>query len=167
MSTPAFGKYVVTRLLGRGGMAEVYLARDPRLDRNVAIKIILPQFASEAGFAERFLQEAKLVASLRHPHIVELYDYDVVNNQPFMVTEHLDGGSLQTRLKELRERGQLLSFEQSARILDAMANALDYAHARGAIHRDVKPSNILFTSSNEPALCSRSNGSRIQRTRSP
>lgn len=152
MSTQSFGKYVGVKPLGRGGMAEVYLARDPVLDRNVAIKVIYPHLATDPDFGERFLREAKLVASLRHNHIVQLYDFDIQNNQPYMVMEFLDGGSLKTRLDALRATGKMMPLAESARVLDAIANALDYAHARGAIHRDVKPANIIFTSANEPVL---------------
>lgn len=147
MSTQSFGKYLVTKSLGRGGMAEVFLARDPVLERNVAIKVIHPHLATDPDFGERFRREAKLVASLRHAHIVQLYDFDIQNNQPFMVMEYLDGASLKTRLA-----ARALPLAEIARILNALASALEYAHARGAIHRDVKPANILFTENNEPVL---------------
>ncbi|MBI5031002.1 MAG: tetratricopeptide repeat protein [Chloroflexi bacterium] len=152
MSTISFGKYIVVKPLGRGGMAEVHLARDPLLDRNVAIKVIYPHLANDPDFGERFRREAKLVASLRHNHIVQVYDFDVQNDQPYMVMEYLDGGSLKTRLEALRATGQTLPLAETARILDAIASALDYAHAHGAIHRDVKPANIILTSANEPVL---------------
>ncbi|HMN30716.1 MAG TPA: protein kinase, partial [Caldilineaceae bacterium] len=84
-----FGKYRVTRSLGRGGMAEVYLAHDPVLERQVAIKVILPQLSADEGFVARFQREAKLIASLRHPNIVQIFDFAVLDSQPFMVMEYL------------------------------------------------------------------------------
>ena len=152
MAAQTFGKYIVTRRLGRGGMAEVYLARDPVLERNVAIKVIYPHLSADPGFDERFCREAKVVASLRHAHIVQLYDFDVLNDQPFMVLEYLSGGTLKDRLAALHKQGKMMSLAEIARILDPLANALDYAHARGAVHRDVKPANILFTANGEPVL---------------
>jgi serine/threonine protein kinase len=152
MAAQTFGKYIVTRRLGRGGMAEVYCARHPTLDREVAIKVIHPHLASEAGFTDRFCREAKLVASLRHPHVVQLYDFDVVNDQPFMVMEYLEGGTLKARLMQNHARGTTMPLDQVARYLNAIASALDYAHAHGAVHRDIKPANILFTAPGEPVL---------------
>lgn len=152
MSTLTFGKYIVTKTLGRGGMAEVYLARDPVLERYVAIKVIYPHLAADPGFEERFRREAKLVAALRHAHIVQLHDFDVAANQPFMVMEYLGGGSLKDRLAALRGRGTTMPLAEIAHILEPIASALDYAHAHGTIHRDVKPANILFTSTGDPVL---------------
>lgn len=152
MSTQSFGKYLVTQVLGRGGMAEVFLARDPLLERNVAIKVIHPHLATESDFGERFRREAKLVASLRHPNIVQLYDFDIQNETPYMVMEFLDAGSLKIRLGALRAQNKLMPLAEGARILAAIASALDFAHARGAVHRDVKPANILFTANDEPVL---------------
>ncbi len=152
MTTQPFGKYMVTRRLGRGGMAEVYQAHDPVLDRPVAIKVILPHLAADEGFVARFRREAKLIASLRHPHIVQIFDFDVLNDQPFMVMEYLAGETLKTRLATLRASGMQMLLNDSVRLLDALASALDYAHARGAVHRDLKPANILFTAQDELVL---------------
>jgi serine/threonine protein kinase len=152
MSPPSFGKYTVIRLIGQGGFGEVYLARDPNLADKVAIKTIYPHLARERGFERRFLREAKLVRKLNHTNIVRLYAYEVVNGQPFMVMEYLEGGTLKERLTKLRARGQAMSFEEIARLVDAIASALDYAHAQGAIHRDIKPANILYRSRDEPVL---------------
>ncbi len=152
MTPDSLGDYTITRLLGRGGQAEVYEGFDPDLDRAVAIKVILPAVAGEPGFEERFRREARLVASLRHPHIVQVFDFDVADGQPFMVMEYLKGDTLKTRLAGLRSRGQTMPLAEVARILDALSGALDYAHGRGAIHRDIKPANILFTEQDEPVL---------------
>ena len=152
MAPATFGKYVVTEMLGSGGMAEVYAGVHPDLGRKVAIKVILPQFATESDFEERFRREARVVASLRHAHIVQLYDFDVVDGRHFMVMEYLDGGTLKEHLRALRQKKTRMSLPEIAALIDAMADALDYAHSRGAIHRDIKPANILFTAAREPVL---------------
>ena len=152
MVPATFGKYVVTEVLGRGGMAEVYAGIHPDLGRKVAIKVILPQFATESNFEERFRREARLVASLRHPHIVQIYDFDVVDGRHFMVMEYLAGGTLKDRLRALHQQKAQMALPEAAGLLEALAGALDYAHSRGAIHRDIKPANILFTAEQEPVL---------------
>lgn len=152
MVPATFGKYVVTEVLGRGGMAEVYAGIHPDLGRKVAIKVILPQFATESNFEDRFRREARLVASLRHPHIVQIYDFDVVDGRHFMVMEYLAGGTLKDRLRGLHQQKARMALPEAADLLDALADALDYAHSRGAIHRDIKPANILFTAEQEPVL---------------
>ncbi len=152
MMPATFGKYVVTEQLGSGGMAEVYAGIHPDLGRKVAIKVILPQFATERNFEERFRREARLVASLRHAHIVRLYDFDVMDGRYFMVMEYLEGGTLKEQLRDHQQRQSRMALPAIADLLDAMASALDYAHERGAIHRDIKPANILFTAEHEPVL---------------
>ncbi|MCW5860841.1 MAG: serine/threonine protein kinase, partial [Caldilineales bacterium] len=152
MATQAFGKYQTTQLLGRGGMAEVYAGTHPDLGRRVAIKVILPQLAESEGFEERFRREARLVASLRHPHIVQLYDFDFVEGRAFMVMEYLEGGALAERLQAAHSRGETMPLGEAARILDAIGDALDYAHRQVVVHRDIKPGNILFTADNQPVL---------------
>lgn len=152
MANQSFGRYIVDRSLGRGGMAEVYLARDTVLERQVAIKIILPHLAAEEGFIERFWGEAKLIASLRHPHLIQLFDIGVLNDQPFMVMEYLNGGTLKDRLVASATGGTPMALGDIVRLLDALASAIDYAHEQGAIHRDIKPANILFAGQNEPVL---------------
>lgn len=152
MTPETLNEYTIVRLLGRGGMAEVYEGYDRELERSVAIKVILPAMSSEPGFEERFRREARLVASLRHPHIVQVYDFGVADGKPYMVMEYLPGGALKDRLADLRSRHQTLPLRDAAAILDALAGALDYAHSRGAIHRDIKPGNILFTIENDPVL---------------
>ncbi len=147
-----FGRYRVTRLVGRGGMAEVYEGEQPDLGRRVAIKAILPQLAEAPGFEERFRREARLIASLRHPHIVQVYDFDVVDGRAFMVMEYLEGGTLADRLQAAQAQGNTVPLAVTVSLLDALASALDYAHGQGVIHRDIKPANILFTSGGQPVL---------------
>lgn len=152
MTIPSFGKYAVTRLIGRGGMAEVYEGVHPDLARRVAIKVILPQLVETPGFEERFRREARMVASLRHPHIVRLFDFDLIDGRAFMVMEYLEGDTLEAKLAAARQRGALLPLTDVAGVLDAIASALDHAHARHIVHRDIKPSNILFTADGQPVL---------------
>jgi serine/threonine protein kinase len=152
MASQTFDKYVTSELLGSGGMAEVYAALHPDLGRKVAIKVILPQFATDDTFEQRFRREARLVASLRHPHIVQIYDFDVVEGRYFMVMEYLEGGTLKEHLRSFSRRNAKMPPAEIASILDAMGSALDYAHGRGAIHRDIKPPNILFTADRQPVL---------------
>src|SRR3989304_2621751 len=109
MNPKSFGKYTVVGPLGRGGMASVYEARDALLDRRVAIKVTHPPLAEDASFADRFRQEARLVAGLRHPNIVRLFDFDVLDGQPFMVMEYLEGGTLKDKLAGLRAHSQRMS----------------------------------------------------------
>ena len=131
-------EFAIERELGRGGMGVVYLARDTRLDRPVAIKILLSD--SRPSHRERFLREAKMAAQLSHPHIVTVYRVMQSENQISIVTAYIEGETLAERIST---RGPLDSRE-AARVLREVAWALGYAHARGIIHRDIKPENILL-----------------------
>jgi serine/threonine protein kinase len=152
MNIQTFGKYTITRQLGSGGMAEVYLAHDPMLDRNVAIKVIHPNLVSEADFEQGFRREARVVASLRHPNIVQVYEFDLYNGEPFMVMEYLEGGTLKDRLAEYRSRKETVPLEEARARLTTIASGLDYAHQRDLVHRDLKPGNILFTANGDPVI---------------
>lgn len=152
MTQSGFGKYSVTRLIGRGGLAEVYLAHDPDLDRDVAVKAIYPHLAAQPGFGERFRAEARLAAQLHHTNIVQLYDFGTADGQPYLVMDFLEGGTLKDRLDEARARRAVWSPEEVKALLVPIASALDYAHALGAVHGDVKPANILFSPRGEPVL---------------
>lgn len=141
-----FGPYQVIEQAGRGGMATVYKAYQPSLARNVAIKVLPAFFAEQEGFRERFQQEAVAVAKLRHPNIVAAYDYGEEDGLAYIVNEFVDGGTLADQL------GKPLPAEYVAHILGPIASALDYAHARDVLHRDVKPSNILMARDGTPVL---------------
>jgi Tol biopolymer transport system component len=132
-------RYQVERELGVGGMATVYLARDVRHDRNVAIKVLHPELAAVLG-GERFLAEIKTTAKLQHPHIVPLLDSGEAGGQLFYVMPVIEGESLRARL----ERETQLPVEDALRIAKEVASALDYAHRHGVIHRDIKPENVLL-----------------------
>jgi len=133
------GRYRVERLLGMGGMALVFLARDVRHERAVAIKVVRPDLARGLG-AERFLAEIRVTANLQHPNILPLFESGEAGPFVYYVMPFVAGESLGQRLK----RGGELATEEVLRIAGAVASALDYAHAQGVIHRDIKPGNILL-----------------------
>ena len=141
------GKYQVIEHSGSGGMAEVYKAYHPGLDCYVAIKVLHPFLATEEDFLTRFQREARVVATFRHPNIVQVYDFDsdLESNCYYMVIEFIDGSSLKTRLEKMAEKEQLIPLDEAIRIVLAVTNALDYAHQHGMVHRDIKPANIMFT----------------------
>jgi predicted Ser/Thr protein kinase len=146
------GQYRIVEKLGQGGMAEVFKAYQPALDRYVAVKILHSMVATDEQFLARFQHEARAVAKLRHGHIVQVYDFGSEDNVYYMVMEFIDGQTLKARLRDLREAGQTMSLEETQRIIQAVAEALEYAHRRGMVHRDVKPANILLTSDGEAVL---------------
>ena len=133
------GRYTIERELGRGGMATVYLARDLKHDRPVALKVLRPELAAVLG-AERFLREIRLTAQLQHPHILTLIDSGEAEGFLYYVMPYVEGESLRQRL----EREGQLPLDEALRITRAIASALDFAHARGVIHRDIKPENIML-----------------------
>jgi len=128
-------------------MAEVYKAYHPDLDRYVAIKALHPFLAEEEDFLARFQREARIVATFRHPNIIQVYDFDfdVENRRYYMVMEYIDGLTLKDRLRELAQTGDQILLEEAIHIVAEIANALDYAHQHGMVHRDIKPANIMFT----------------------
>ncbi len=134
------GRFSLVRELGRGGMGIVFLARDVALDRNVAIKLLPPHLAALPNYRQRFLREARLAAALSHPHIVPIHLVDEVDDLVFFVMGFIDGETLGERV---RRRGPLAA-QEVARIVQQVAWGLAHAHARGVVHRDVKPDNILL-----------------------
>jgi predicted Ser/Thr protein kinase len=132
--------YVLERALGRGGMAMVYLARDLKHDRSVALKVLLPELASSLG-PDRFQREIKLAARLQHPHILSVYDSGEAAGQLWFTMPFIDGESLRDRLR----REHRLPLEEALRITQEATQALEYAHKHGVVHRDIKPENLLLT----------------------
>jgi serine/threonine-protein kinase len=139
------GKYQVLEPLGRGGMARVYRAYHPQLDRYVAIKVLRSNLVQDDTFFDRFRREARAVAAFRHPNVVRVFDYDVQGDISYMVLELLEGDSLKTRLHDYRVRGESMPLGDVVRILLDVLDGLAYAHSEGMIHRDIKPGNVLLT----------------------
>ncbi len=141
-------RYKISERVGTGGMARVFKAHDTNLDRPVAIKILHDHLASDATFKERFEREAKFIASLNHPNIVQIYDFNVVESAAgslyYMVMPFIPGKTLRDILEALAEQSRRLPVDRALEIFKDICDALSYAHKRGMIHRDVKPANILF-----------------------
>src|SRR6476646_7488761 len=134
-------RYRIERELARGGMAEVYLARDESLNRPVALKALFPEFAREPSFVERFRREAQAAANLNHPNIVAIYDWGQQSGTYFIVMEYVEGRSLSDII---RTDGPLHP-RRAAEITADVAAALGFAHRNGVVHRDVKPGNIIIS----------------------
>jgi serine/threonine protein kinase len=147
MDTQKFGRYEIKAEIGRGGMATVYHAYDPRFEREVALKVLPREMLHDVQFRTRFDREAKTIAMLEHPAIVPVYDFGEEEGQPYFVMRYMTGGSLSDRMKN-----GPMSIQEAARILAHIAPALDDAHNKGIIHRDLKPGNILFDQFNEPYI---------------
>ena len=158
------GKYELQELLGRGGMAEVWKAFDPQLLRHVAIKILHPDFLNDAAFVSRFEREAQVIASLRHPNIVQIYDFQVSrppetsSTIAYMVMDYIEGATLANYIRKTSRIGKFPPESDIYYLFAAIGRAVDYAHQKGMIHRDIKPSNILLdkrdtnTTMGEPIL---------------
>ena len=140
------GKVKIEALIARGGMAEVYLGTHITLGRKVAVKILRNPSEEHSDAFERFQREARVIASLRHPNIVQVFDFDMVDNDPYLVMEYVEGPSLSTYLHHLHKSKQTLPLPQVVRLLGSVASALQHAHNNKIIHRDIKPGNILLAS---------------------
>ncbi|MGH2481313.1 MAG: serine/threonine-protein kinase, partial [Ktedonobacteraceae bacterium] len=142
------GDYQVQGSLGEGGMARVYKAYHPRLRREVAIKVILSQIAAREGFQARFEREAQVIASLQHPNIVSVYDFKEEHNLTYLVMQYVGGGTLRDQMRGQRP----IEPARAVNYAIQMARALHHAHQRGVVHRDVKPQNMLVSSSDSNHL---------------
>ena len=138
-----FAGYSILRPLGSGGMADVYLAKHPRLPRRDALKILTKEMTTDSEFRERFNREADLAATLWHPHIVAVHDRGEFEGQLWIAMDYVEGTDAARLVRERHRRW--MSVEDVCAIVTAVAGALDYAHVRGLLHRDVKPANILIT----------------------
>jgi len=136
---PKARDYEILGRIGEGGFGEVYQAYQASIDRQVAIKVILPEYANDPEFIQRFEREAQFVARLEHPNIVPLYEYWRDQDGAYLVMRLLRGGTLSQALRK-----GAWSLERSARLLDQISSALDFAHRQGVVHRDIKPENIFF-----------------------
>src|SRR5215207_11050218 len=135
------GRYVLSKLLGAGGMAEVFLAHDRILGRDLALKVLREDYAKDAAFVSRFQREAVSAAALNHPHVVQVYDQGrSEDGRLYIAMEHVPGGTL----KDLIKRRGPLDPAETARLAAQVAEALGAAHERGIVHRDIKPQNVLL-----------------------
>jgi serine/threonine-protein kinase len=146
------GKYHCVEFIGHGGMAEVYRAIDLELDRVVALKVLHPFLVGEDGFTDRFAREARTLASLKHPNIVQIYDSGLQDFNSFVVMEYVPGPTLKDRLRELNMRNERISLAEVRRIFDALLAALTYAHRAGIVHRDLKPNNVILAADGRVVL---------------
>lgn len=147
MSVSTIGRYEIESELTTGGMGVIILAKDPYIQRQVAIKVLMYSRTLEDVYREFFQNEAEIIAALEHPCIVPIYDFGWHGQQPYIVMRYMSGGSLQDKINT----GEIKMTEMG-HILKRVSDALDAAHVKGIIHRDIKPSNILFDSSGEAFL---------------
>jgi serine/threonine protein kinase len=146
------GKYRVLEPLGRGGMAQVYKAYHPQLDRYMAVKILRSDLVESEEFLARFRHEAHAVSGLRHANIVQVFDFDMQDDYYYMVMELLEGNTLRALLNDYRVRKQRMPLTEIVRILKDILSGLSYAHGEGIIHRDIKPANIMLTKKGQAVL---------------
>jgi tRNA A-37 threonylcarbamoyl transferase component Bud32 len=148
MADPWIGRTLskvrLERRIGRGGMAEVYLGLHTTLNRPVAVKLLLAHLTTDDALFKRFVSEAQAVAAMRHPNIVQVFDFDVIDGRPYIVMELLEGLTLDDYLRRLNKLGHILPLPTVARLVESLASALDYAHTRGIVHRDIKPANVIL-----------------------
>lgn len=148
------GQFQVKELIGQGGMARVYRALQPSLQRDVAIKVIPAALDAtpDQGFLERFAREARLIARLTHPNIVPVHDFGEEAGWAYIVMEYIAGGTVRDRLADAASRGQRLDLDRTLGLLRQAALALGFAHSQGVIHRDIKPANMLLRTEDQLLL---------------
>ncbi|MBK9604702.1 MAG: serine/threonine protein kinase [Anaerolineales bacterium] len=146
-TAPKISSYYDLKLIGRGGMAEVYRATSPSRNKSVAIKVLRAALADDDSFRKRFMREAEIISRLEHPNIVNIIDFGDENGIYHIVMEHLSGPDLNNLIKQEKQ----ITLPKTISILRGVADALDYAHKNGLVHRDIKPSNVMLDSSTIPA----------------
>src|SRR5215216_507424 len=146
------GNYRIEAVLGAGGMGQVYRARHIHLDRPAALKVIRLDIAQDSDLQARFRQEARAIGALKHPNIIEVYDFDEYQGLAYLVMELITGGSLRDLLRRRAETGEGWELAHGLEHIRQAADGLAYAHARGMVHRDIKPDNMLLTEDEPPTL---------------
>lgn len=146
------GRYRIEDLLGKGGMSAVYKATDPNLRRVVAVKLIHSHLTDDESFVRRFEEEAATVAQLRHPNIIQVFDFNHDEGTYYIIFEFLPGETLQSRIKRLSQSNRPMDLQEVVKITAGIADALDYAHKRNLVHRDVKPANVMINVHGQPIL---------------
>ena len=152
MISEQIGKYTIRELLGSGGMGKIYKATHPTLERDVAIKLIHLDHAGDPTVVDRFRREARVVAALRHPGIIQLYDFDIEADMLYMVMEYIPGESLAQRLAGIHAQGGQLPLDEALRLFHSICQAVAYAHQQGVVHCDLKPGNVLIDTQGRPVL---------------
>ncbi len=145
-SVNTLGRFEILRELGRGAFGIVYLARDPQLERSVALKLPNVRLKGKAGFEDRFLREARAAAGLHHPNIVPIHDAGQLGDHYYIASAYIEGGTL----RDILQSQGCPSHVTAARLVARLADALGYAHSMGIVHRDVKPENVLLDSKARP-----------------
>ncbi|HSM71420.1 MAG TPA: protein kinase [Anaerolineales bacterium] len=145
-------RYLIEDMLGQGGMSAVYKASDPNLKRVVAIKMIHTHLSDDPNFVQRFEEEASSVAQLRHPGIIQVFDFNKDDDIYYMVLEFVPGETFQEHLRRLNKEGRRLSGNKVAEYMAGICDAVDYAHQRGMIHRDIKPANLMLSTQGQAIL---------------
>jgi serine/threonine protein kinase len=148
----SLGSYQVVEKIGQGGMAEVYRGFHPALRRYVAIKVLGRFLQTEASFCQRFEQEAQALAALRHPNIVQIFDFGQYQSCHYLVMEYIDGTNLRAEIDRRLAEGESFTPDEILQLMSQVASALDYAHQQGIVHRDIKPANILIDAQGRPIL---------------
>src|SRR5215813_6244321 len=136
-------EYRIDKALGQGGMARVYRALDVKLERYVALKVIAPDFRADEEYTARFTREAQSIARLTHPNIVHIYRFGQADGIYYMAMQYVEGADVGWLIEDYRASGELMPVADVVRIVQDIGSALDYAHSKNVIHRDVKPSNIM------------------------
>ena len=143
-------KVLIEKRIGRGGMAEVYLGQHGTLKRAMVVKILYAHLSEDPRQIARFHTEAQAVATLRHPNIVQVFDFDIIRGQPYIVMELLEGIPLDMYISSMRANEQIIPRDSVVHIIEKLADALDYAHSEGVIHRDIKPANVMLCRGDAP-----------------
>jgi len=138
---PKLGEYILQKPIGRGAMGQVWLAKQESLDRMVAVKILPKEFATDASFRARFEREAKMAASMIHPNVIQIFSYGIEQNVPYFAMEFVEGQDLSVRIR----KKQKFTMRESVKIVADVARALEVAHEKGLVHRDIKPGNIMIS----------------------